>query len=506
MLKALDSWLNRITMYRLVLYYLIGLLATAALLSATGVLNYNVFALLFSTGFLLIVCLAVNWVFARTFGVAANVESVYISALILALIITPVQSPSDVWFLGWAAVMAMASKYILAVNRKHLFNPVALAVAVTYFTLNQSASWWVGNAYLLPFVIIGGLLVMRKLERSHQVLRFLAAAVAVSLVGSLLTSTNPLSTLQKLSLYSPLFFFAFIILTEPMTTPPTRNMRIGYGALVGLLFSPQVHVGSFFITPEVAILIGNVFSFLVSQKSRVVLRLKEKNRIAPDIYDFIFTRGGHFGFVPGQYMEWTLGHNRPDGRGNRRFFTLASSPTEKNLRLGVRIDGSSSSFKKALLEMKTGDEIIAGQLGGDFILPSDAHQKVVLIAGGVGVTPFRSMIKYLLDIHRPRPLVLFYASKSINDIVYKDVFDRAQHELGIQVIYTVTDAANLPSYWNGVAGRITPELIREKVPDYKSCLFYISGPRSMVDSFKETLTSMDIPSSQVRIDYFAGLS
>jgi ferredoxin-NADP reductase len=506
MFKAIDNLLNRITMYRLVLYYLIGLLAWAVLLSAAGILKYDVFVLLLSISFLLAVCWIVNWIFARTFGVAANVESVYISALILALIITPVQSTHDLWFLGWVGTLAMASKYIVAINRKHIFNPVAFAVALTYFTLNQSASWWVGNSYMLPIVLIGGVLVARKIERSHQVLSFLVAAVATSLIVSIFARGDVISTIQNLVLYSPLFFFVFIIVTEPLTTPPTRKTRIGYGLLVGFLFSPQIHFGAFFITPEVSILIGNIFSYLVSSKSRVVLRLKEKNKIAPDIYDFIFTRGRHFAFDPGQYMEWTLGHRSPDVRGNRRYFTLASAPTEKNLRLGVKINQKSSTFKKALLEMRTGDEIVAGQLGGDFVLPTNPRQKLVLIAGGVGVTPFRSMIKFLLDTHQSRPVVLFYANKSINEIVYKDVFDRAQHELGIRTIYTVTDTANLPSYWNGATGRITPELVRKEVPDYGRCLFYISGPRSMVDSFKESLAKMGVPPSQIKTDYFAGLA
>ncbi len=506
MLKTIDYLLNRITMYRLVLYYLIFLLGAAALLSAAGILKFDVFALLFSTAFLLAVCLVVNWVFAKTFGVAANVESVYISALILALIITPIQSLNDLWFLGWAGVLAMASKYILAINRKHLFNPVALAVALTYYALNQTASWWVGNAPLLPFVLAGGFLVVRKIGRSDLVLSFLITTVAASLALALLAGGNWIGTMQNVLFYSPLFFFAFIILTEPLTTPPTRRSRIFYGLLTGFFFTPQVHFGSFYITPELSMLIGNVFSYLVSSKKRVVLQLKEKSRIAPDIYDFIFSRSRHFAFNPGQYMEWTLGHEHPDARGNRRYFTLASAPTEKTLRLGVKFYPKSSSFKKALQGMSVGDEIVAAQVSGDFVLPKNKKQKIVLIAGGVGVTPFRSMIKYLLDTRQRRPIVLFYANKSINDIVYKDVFDRAQSELGIQVVYAVTDGSNLPSYWKGVNGRITPQLIREKVPDYGRCMFYISGPKGMVDGFKESLAQMRIPGSQIKTDYFAGLA
>jgi ferredoxin-NADP reductase len=506
MLKTIDDLLNRITMYRLVLYYLIFLLGAAVLLCVSGIIKYDVFALLFSISFLLAVCWGVNWIFARTFGVAANVESVYISALILALIITPIQSFNDLWFLGWAAVLAMASKYILAINRKHLFNPVAFAVALTYFTINQSASWWVGNGPMLPFVLIGGILVVRKIGRSDLVLSFLITTVATSLVLTLFAGGDLIGAIQKIFLYSPLFFFAFLILTEPLTTPPTRRSRIGYGLLTGFFFTPQIHFGTFYITPELAILIGNLFSYLISPKTRMVLKLKEKIKIAPDIYDFIFTHSRHFAFVPGQYMEWTLGHDGPDARGNRRYFTLASAPTERTLRVGVKFTQRSSSFKKTMLEMNTGDEIVAGQVAGDFVLPKDPRQKVVLIAGGVGVTPFRSMIKYLLDTNQRRPITLFYSNKNINDIVYKDVFDRASHELGIQVIYTVTDTTNLPSYWSGTTGRITPQLIKSKVPDYRRCIFYISGPKGMVDSFKESLDQMHVHNSQIKTDYFSGLA
>jgi glycine betaine catabolism B len=506
MIKTIDDWLNRITMYRLVLYYLIFLLGSAVLLSLFGILKYDVFALLFSIGFLIAVCWSVNWIFARTFGVAANVESVYISALILALIITPLQSVNDLWLLSWSAVLAMASKYIIAINHKHIFNPVAFAVAVTYFLLNQSASWWVGSAPMLPFVLIGGLLVVRKIGRFDLVLSFLITTIVTSLIVSVFAGGNLLDPLQKIILYSPSLFFAFIILTEPLTTPPTRKSRIYYGLLVGFLFSPQIHFGTFYITPEVAILLGNVVSYIISPKTRAVLRLKERIKIAPDTYDFIFNHIRNFAFAPGQYMEWTLGHEHPDTRGNRRYFTLASAPTEKTLRLGVKFYQKSSTFKKAMLSMTSGDEIVAAQLAGDFVLPKDPRQKCVLIAGGVGVTPFRSMIKYLLDTHRPRPITLFYANKTVDDILYKDVFDRAQHELGIQTIYAVTDTKNLPSSWTGTIGRITPELIKSKLPDHRRCIFYLSGPKSMVDSFKETLQQMHVPSSHIRTDFFSGLA
>jgi glycine betaine catabolism B len=506
MLRSIDNLLNRITMYRLVLYVLIALLGIAVVLSAFGGMGYNPFALLFSIGFLLAVCALANWLFAKAFKIPANAESTYISALILALIISPIQSYNDLWFLGWAAVLAMASKYIVAINKRHIFNPVAFAVAITYFTINQSASWWVGDAPMLPFVIIGGLLIVRKIARFELVSTFFLSAVASIIVFSLLNGNDFLAGLQRTIVYSPILFFAFIILTEPLTTPPNQKLRAIYGALTGFFFAPQIHFGSFYITPELAMLIGNLFSFVVSPKSTLILTLKDKIRVAPDIYDFIFMPDRKLTFTPGQYMEWTLGHDDPDSRGNRRFFTLASSPTEDHLRLGVKFYPNGSSFKQAMLKMDHQHEIVATQLAGDFVLPNDPNQKCVFIAGGVGITPFRSMIKYLMDTRQRRSIVLFYVNRSINDIIYKDVFDKAHKQLGLKTIYTVTDPRELPAAWQGKIGHITPELIKAEVPDYRHCVFYISGPKGLVDSFKELLSQLHVPDTHIKTDFFAGLA
>lgn len=506
MLPFIDKILNRITMYRLTLYYLLLLLAAAVGMAFAGILPYNPWALLFTVGFEIAACVVVNALFAKTFGVPANAESAYISALILALIITPLQSRHDMWFLGWAAVWAMASKYIVAINKKHLFNPVAFAVALTYFTINQSASWWVGNAAMLPFVLIGGLLLVRKIKKFGLVLSFMAAALATIIIFSVLGGASVGIEIQRTLAYSPLLFFAFVILTEPFTMPPTRPLQIGYGMLVGVLFVPQFHIGAFYITPEIAILIGNLFFYLVGPRRALVLRLKEKVQLAPDIYDFVFVPTRKLAFAPGQYMAWTLGHRDPDSRGNRRYFTLASSPTEDTLRVGVKYNPRGSSFKQALLTLDGCQEIVAAQVAGDFTLPADPRQKCVFIAGGIGITPFRSMVKFLLDTHQPRPIVLLYANRSAQEIVYKDVFDQAQQQLGIKTIYTVTDERTLPPFWKGRVGRITPQMIQAEIPDYLHCVFYISGSQNMVESFRAMLAQLGVSASRIKTDFFAGLA
>ncbi len=225
MIRFIDNQLNRITMYRLVLYYLIALLVVAFFISIANP-SSDPFALALTVAFLLAVSAVTNRVFSKIFKVPTNVESVYITALILALIITPITSLHDLWFLTWAAIIANASKYIVAIKGKHLFNPAAFAVALTYFTINQSASWWVGSGAMLAFVILGGLLVVRKLDRFDMVFSFLIAAVATIFVSSLFTGADFIASTQKQILYSPLLVLCIYYLDRAAyhsTDPATAN-------------------------------------------------------------------------------------------------------------------------------------------------------------------------------------------------------------------------------------------------------------------------------------------
>ncbi|HVO43787.1 MAG TPA: RnfABCDGE type electron transport complex subunit D, partial [Aggregatilineales bacterium] len=369
-----------------------------------------------------------------------------------------------------------------------------------------TADWWVGNIRMLPFVVLAGILIVRKTRRSTMVLTFLAVSLLTTVVLTLLGRSSVPATLEQTLFSSPLVFFAAVILTEPLTTPPTRSLQIIYGALVGFLISPQFHVGSFYTTPELSILVGNVFSYIVSPKAKLLLRLKDKVQIAPDIYDFVFTPSPRLAFAPGQYMEWTLGHDHADSRGNRRYFTLASSPTERDLVLGVRFYPNSSSYKQAMLAMDQDTEIVAAQLAGDFVLPRSPRIRLVFIAGGIGITPFRSMIQYLLDTRQKRPITLFYANRTVSEIVYKDVFDRAQRELGIKTIYTLTDASKVPLAWKGRVGYITPQIIKAEVPHFADCFYYLSGPNAMVTSFEQALRRLRVSKSHIKTDFFPGFA
>ncbi len=508
--SKIDNFLNKTTMYRLVFYYLAVLFAAALFLGLFGVLPYSPTALLISLAFVLAVSVAANTLFGYVFEVATNVESIYVTALILTLIIPPPAS-GNLWsFLPlafWASLWAMASKYMLAIRSKHLFNPAAFGVALTALTINGNATWWVGgNLPLAPFVIIGGLLVVRKIKRSDLVWSFFVAALASIMATTAQGGGDWFGAVPKALLHSPIFFFAFVMLTEPLTTPPTRFLRIFYGALVGVLYAPAIHLGGIYSTPELALLVGNIFSYLVSPKTKLTLRLKDVRKLANDTYDFIFTPDRAMRFKPGQYLEWTLPGAGADNRGNRRYFTIASSPTERDIHLGVKFYNQASTFKKKLASFEAGDAIHAGQLAGDFTMPRNKKKKLVFIAGGIGITPFRSMVKYLADSGERRVVTLLYSNRSVADAAYKDWFDEHAVAAGIKVFYTLTDAEKIPAGWTGGRGILDDRTIRREIPDWQERVFYISGPQAMVSVFRDTLKAMGVRRSQIKTDFFPGFA
>lgn len=276
MFDFINNFLNRITMYRLTLYYLAGLFLIAVIFSFLGILPYSPLALLSSALIVLSVCWLTNVIFAAVFNARANIESTYITALILVLIITPPSAAdylSNAAFLIWASIWAMASKYILAIRKKHIFNPAAFAVALTALTIHQSASWWVSSLSMMPFVVMGGLLIVRKIRRWDLVASFLITAMLIRLGFSLFGGSDFMAIFQKMLLFgSSLLFFAFVMITEPLTAPSSKLLRMFYGALVGFLFIPAVHIGSIYSTPELALLAGNIFTFLTSLKGRYILK------------------------------------------------------------------------------------------------------------------------------------------------------------------------------------------------------------------------------------------
>jgi ferredoxin-NADP reductase/Na+-translocating ferredoxin:NAD+ oxidoreductase RnfD subunit len=503
-MKNIDKYLDRITMYRLLLYYLGAILALALILGAVGILHYSPTAITMSALFTVVVCWITNSVFSRVYHTPSNPESSLITALILTLIITPPPSAQGYLFLAAAGGLAIASKYILSFRYKHIFNPAAIAIVLTAIGPRESASWWVGTASLLPVVIFGGYLMVRKMRRVQTTLLFLAVALLTIVIFASINGKNSISTVSATLGHSPLFFLAFVMLTEPLTSPTTRKWQLWYVVIVGIVFSPDIHLGTIYSTPELALVLGNLFAFTVTPKVRSLVRLTGKQKWGSSTYDFIFTPSNPFTYRPGQYIELTLPHGSTDNRGSRRYFTLASSPTEKLLRVGARFYEPGSSFKTSLLSSTDTTQIAMGQLGGDFILPDDPTKKLVFIAGGIGITPFRSMLQYLIDTNDSRSVSLFYSERSSNELVYTDVITAAQKKIGARIFYMLSNQnGDVPS--GMYRGKITSNLLSERLGDRLSdSWYYISGPQPMVESMRQQLYELGVSRSQVKTDYFSG--
>ncbi len=131
---------------------------------------------------------------------------------------------------------------------------------------------------------------------------------------------------------------------------------------------------------------------------------------------------------------------------------------------------------------------------------------MVFIAGGIGITPFRSMIQFMIDTKQKRDAVLFFANKGKDDVIYKDVFDSAFQTLGLKTIYSLSDESLVPPGWKGYIGRIDMNMVKKEVPDYLERTFYLSGPHVMVTAYEEVLHSLGIKSEQIKIDFFPGFA
>lgn len=488
----IDAFLDRLTTYKLMLYLLYILAGWAIIVSFFHKVPFLWHEILLSGALLVAVCYVSNWALSKYFDVPTNTESYLITALILALIMSPATSASGFLILAATGVIAMASKYIFVLSRWHVFNPAAFGTFIAGTIFNHFPSWWVGTGIMMPVIIAGGLLVARKMKRFIMVTAFLIVYLAILSINVYLNqSFGAIWQNIHIALFSsPLLFLAFIMLVEPLTSPRFMRNYMAYAPLVALLYG----YNNFHISPEESLLIGNAFSYLVEPNRRLPLAFMGKQQEAEGIESFVFSGKSGLKYSAGQYLEWTLPVHKTDSRGNRRYLTISSSPTEKDLMFTVRLPNPSSSFKQTLQQLKEGDPILAAQLAGSFVLPKSERQKLAFIAGGVGITPFRSMVKYLVDFKQERDIVLLYSASRSNEFAFKNLFKEAE-EVGVDTEYLVTDPKTNP---------LSKQLFAEKVPDYEQRTFYISGPYGFVQAAEGILAQLKVPKKQIVTDYFPG--
>ena len=478
-MNKLDDLLNSITMYRLVLYGLLWLIFVAFLLSLLGILQYSPIALTGSLTVLLTVGFIANMGISKLYNIAPNFESGIITTLILFFVLAVPTNTSQWLAIGIATFVAIASKFIITWRGSHIFNPVAFGVVVATLSGLGFASWWVATPILLPFTLLVGILILRKTRRFGLFLSFLVPSFALFLMRGV--------DVQTILLSFPLIFFGSIMLTEPATSPSTNKWRLVYGVLIGLIVGAGFGI---FSSPQIAILVGNVLAFIVSFRAGTKLELIKKTKLAPNIYDFTFKPHKKLTFLPGQYMDWTLDNIKFNSRGNRRTFTIASSPTQEELHIGVRIYEPTSEFKQKLLSLKKGDTIFGGHVAGDFLLPSDHNKKLVFVAGGIGVTPFISMILHMINTNTKRDITLYYFANKKEDIVYTDAIKKAG-KLGLKLVPMI-----------GLDARLKQAVLEKSTPDFKDREFYLSGPPGMVRAYKKSLKKLRV--ANIHTDYFSG--
>ena len=237
------------------------------------------------------------------------------------------------------------------------------------------------------------------------------------------------------------------------------------------------------------------------QREPLTLIAKER-LVGSDIMTLRLRQGG-LQYKAGQYAFFKLDDVAGDPRGQTRCFSLASSPTEQDtILISTRI--GSSAYKQKLGLLQQGGQILAWEPSGEFVLHDDYSRPAIFLSGGIGVTPFRSMIKYATDKVLPLKIVFFNSNSDERRILYREEFDRWRLEnKNLTVVYTLT--REVRSEWKGERGRIDKAMITRHAGDISRAIFYVCGPSGMVRTIQDLLyDDLHMPRERVKLEEFAG--
>lgn len=225
-------------------------------------------------------------------------------------------------------------------------------------------------------------------------------------------------------------------------------------------------------------------------------RVIEVIQRTPDVKSVRFEKPQGFSYLAGQYVVLTL-DNGSDPM--KKPFTLSSSPTEEFLEITKKLTGH--PFSNDLAALKPGDRVSINGPYGDFTFLQE-YKNIGMLSGGIGITPLRSIIKYLVDKKLNTSIILLYSSRSENDIAFKEELENAQKQNpNIKIIDTITRPG--PD-WKGITGRINAEMVKKFIPDYRERMFFTCGPMKMVDSMVSLLQELEIPEKQIKREIFPG--
>ena len=218
---------------------------------------------------------------------------------------------------------------------------------------------------------------------------------------------------------------------------------------------------------------------------------------ALDMVSFRFPRPVELNYKPGQYMFTTIKAGKKE---LTHPFSVSSSPTENGY-IEFTKKLTNSEYSNTLRTLKPGDWARIDAPYGNFTFTGE-HERICLLAGGIGITPFRSICKYAADRRLNAKITLLYGCRTENDIVFKNELEQmAQLNQNLRVIFVLNEAN---SEWKGATGVVNAEMVKKEMPDYKETVFYVCGPPPMVQAMERMIKDLDLPAKQLKLEAFTG--
>ena len=228
------------------------------------------------------------------------------------------------------------------------------------------------------------------------------------------------------------------------------------------------------------------------------LKLLERKEVAKETHVFTFEKPLGFHFIPGQYGGFTI--NDAEGKPITRRFSLLNPPDDTVIAIATRMQDT--PFKRALKELPLGTEVKFAGPTGNFVLDNNINQPMVMIAGGIGITPFYSMLKHAIKESPSREFYLFYGNQTQLDSAFLDEIFTWQTKL-FQFKFIPT-LAQPDQTWKGEAGFITHTMLKKYIPDLKQPVYYVCGSPAMVNALREILIELEIDEEKIYIEDFPG--
>ncbi len=500
--QRINARLGTFSMYRLVLLALGALLALAVGFAALGVIGNDPLAIVVNWVVLTVVVSLTDYLAHTVVKRPWRYEASVLTALILVFLLQPELSWRNIGGVALVGVIAAASKYVLAWRGRHIFNPAAFGAVIGSLTGLASAWWWVGTPSLAIPVAVLGFIVVWRIEKLRVVGLFVLVAVLATVAYDYAVmgaaSVSLPSTLFYALAQTPILFLAAFMLPEPLTLPPRRRQQYAEAIVVGLLVGWPLSFGFLHLGAAEALLIGNLLAFVFTFRTAVQLKLTSREFVTPTVQELTFTANRPLKFVPGQYLELEVPHPHPDARGTRREFSIVSAPSDAPIvQIAYRDGGQQhpSSYKKALAAAEPGAGLQVTGVWGDFVLPTN-NEPLLLVAAGVGITPFVSQLRDLNARGIARDIVLIYVASSAAELAFAD---RLAHT-GVRVVAFTPDQPTVDGWAWGGGERLTAESLRASVPDIAMRHAFISGPPSLIADLDAALAD----AKSVTTDAFAG--